>query len=258
LAFESAAALHAQVQRVEAVHALAAELVRPLSRLRAVILQASANPDEVAVFLFENGRMRGPAAFSTHGMRIQNEQSGSTSLFAQPVALEPTPEKQGTRDQETEGTENQGLGTRDLGTSRQETRAQASEEAEINADSSEEVLKGHDFSRAESSQPNEGALAPEGTVAPAQESTIAHLAKLPRGLLESRLESALAELSAPAAPPSATVRQGHLALLKRWYYRPEARRAGEIFFPDAEDRWPVKAILRGIGRVVAKSLPSAP
>jgi hypothetical protein len=45
-----------------------------------------------------------------------------------------------------------------------------------------------------------------------------------------------------------------MALLKRWYYRPEAKRAGEIFFPDADDRWPVKAILRGIGRVAAKSL----
>ena len=44
LAFESAAALHGQVQCVEAVRALAAELVRPLSHLRAVILQASANP----------------------------------------------------------------------------------------------------------------------------------------------------------------------------------------------------------------------
>ncbi len=44
LEFESAAALHAQVQRVEAVRALAAELVRPLSQLRAVILQASAQP----------------------------------------------------------------------------------------------------------------------------------------------------------------------------------------------------------------------
>ena len=53
LEFESAAALHAQVQRVEAVRALAAELVRPLSQLRAIILQASANPDEVAVFLFD-------------------------------------------------------------------------------------------------------------------------------------------------------------------------------------------------------------
>ncbi len=95
LEFEQAAAMHAQVQKVEQVRALASELVRPLSQLRAVILQAAANADEVAVFLFENGRLRGPAAFSTLGMRIQNEQSGSSSLFAQPLALEPVPEKQG-------------------------------------------------------------------------------------------------------------------------------------------------------------------
>jgi excinuclease UvrABC nuclease subunit len=189
LAFESAAALHAQVQRVEAVHALAAELVRPLSRLRAVILQASAQPDEVAVFLFENGRMRGPAGFSTLGMRIQNEQSGSSSLFAQPMAIEATPEGE---------------------------------------------------------HGSEGAREQEDVKPMAQN-------RLPRGLLESRLETALAELSATSAPPSATVRQAHLALLKRWYYRPEGRRTGEIFFPDAEDRWPAKAILRGIGRVAAKS-----
>jgi hypothetical protein len=230
LAFESAAALHAQVQRVEAVHALAAELVRPLSHLRAVILQASANPDEVAVFLFENGRLRGPVAFSTVGMRIQNEQSGSTSLFAQPMVIEPVPEAPEIREQRSE----------------------------IEQSPEEQEVKGHDFSRADSSQSNERALAPVETVAPAQETTIAHPAKLPRGLLESRLETALAELSAPAEPPSATIRQGHLALLKRWYYRPEARRTGEVFFPDAEDRWPAKAILRGIGRVAAKSLLPTP
>ena len=110
LEFESAAALHAQVQRVEAVRALAPELVRPLSQLRAVILQASDNPNEVAVFLFENNRLRGPAAFSTLGMRIQNEQSGSTSLFPQPMAIEPIPEETGTRDE--------GLGTRDQGSAK--------------------------------------------------------------------------------------------------------------------------------------------
>ena len=93
LEFESAAALHAQVQKVEAVRALAAELVRPMSQLRTVILQAAANPDEVAVFLFENGQLRGPAMFSTIGMRIQNEQSGSTSLFAQPLVIEPVLEE---------------------------------------------------------------------------------------------------------------------------------------------------------------------
>jgi hypothetical protein len=243
LAFESAAGLHAQVQRVEAVRALAAELVRPLSRLRAVILQASANPDEVAVFLFENGRLRGPASFSTVGMRIQNEQSGSTSLFAQPMAIEPLPEKQGAREQATPAADPPGTPA-------------GSEGAAIDTGVSEEVLKGHDFSRADNEQNEEGDLAPEAAVAPGQETAIAHPAKIPRGLLESRLEAAIAGLSANAAPPSATVRQGHLALLKRWYYRPEARREGEIFFPDAEDRWPAKAILRGIGRVAAKSLSS--
>jgi hypothetical protein len=237
LAFESAAMLHAQVQRVEAVHALAAELVRPLSRLHAVILQASAKPDEVAMFPYENGRLRGPVAFSTLGMRIQNEQSGSTSLFAQPMALEPTPERPGP-------------GIRDQGSE--------IEGAKIHTSSAGEALKGHDFSRADYRQQNEGSLAPEGTVAPAQESAIAQLPKLPRGLLESRLEAALTVLSADAAPPSATVRQGHLALLKRWYYRPEAHREGEVFFLDSEDHWPTKAILRGIGRVAAKSLLPAP
>jgi excinuclease UvrABC nuclease subunit len=202
LAFESAAALHAQIQRVEAVHALAAELVRPLSKLRAVILQACANPDEVAVFLFDSGRLRGPAAFSTLGMRIQNEQSGSTSLFAQPMAIEPIPE----------AAEVQGIGNREQG-----AREQGSEGAEQT---------------------------------PAA-------ARLARGVLESRLEAALAAL-APATPPSSTIRQGHLALLKRWYYRPEAKRAGEIFFPDSDDHWPVKSILRGIGRVAAKSILPPP
>jgi excinuclease UvrABC nuclease subunit len=192
LEFEAAAALHAQVQRIESVRALASELVRPLSQLRAVVLQASANPGEVAVFLYENGRLRGPAGFSTLGMRIQNEQSGSTSLFAHPMAIEPIPDEQG-------------LGTRDEGL----------------------------------------------------ESGIDAPAKLARGVLEARMEAALATLAAPSGTVSATIRQGHLALLKRWYYRAEVRRSGEIFFPDAEERWPVKAMLRGVGRVAGKMLAAA-
>jgi excinuclease ABC subunit C len=207
LEFESAAALHAQLQRVESVRALASELVRPMSKLRAVILQASANPGEVALFLFEKGALRGPVAFSTLGMRIQNEQSGSTSLFAQPLALEPVPEEPGP-----------------------EIKDQASE---------------HGLNRAAWEPSNDfGALAPEAPAAPA---------KIPRTQLELRLESVLAALSAPSAPPTPTQRHAHLALLKRWYYRPEAKRTGEIFFPDAGDRWLLRSILRGIGRVAAKS-----
>jgi excinuclease UvrABC nuclease subunit len=186
LEFESAAALHAQVQRVESVRSLAAELVRPLSQLRAVILQPSAHPDEVAVFLFENARLRGPSAFSTLGMRIQNEQSGSTSLFAQPMAIEPVLET-----------------------------------------------------------PMPEPLPPGATPEPGATSP----ARISRSMLETRMEAALAALAEASASPSPTIRQGHLALLKRWYYRPEARRIGEIFFLDAGGHWPVKALLRGAGRV---------
>jgi hypothetical protein len=76
-------------------------------------------------------------------------------------------------------------------------------------------------------------------------------------MLEGRMEGMLAELGASREAPSATVRQGHLALLKRWYYRPEAKRVGEIFFPEGEGQWPVKAILRGVGRIAGKSLAEA-
>jgi excinuclease UvrABC nuclease subunit len=235
LDFESAAALHAQVQRVESVRALASDLVRPMSQLRAVILQASAQPDEVAVFLYENGRLRGPAAFSTLGMRIQNEQSGSSSLFAQPMSIEPIPES---TDQIAELTPSH-------------LQQEASNATELRAESN---VPGHDFSRAKNGPEDDGALAPEETPsAPSPTPT-----KIPRTLLESRLEAALATLAEPAAL-SATQRQAHLALLKRWYYRPEARRTGEIFFPAADNRWPIKAILRGIGRVAARGLaPASP
>jgi hypothetical protein len=243
LEFESAAAIHAQVQRVESVRALASELVRPLSQLRAVLLQASAQPDEVAVFLFEDGRLRGPAKFSTLGMRIQNEQSGSSSLFAQPMAIEAVPEN---RDQEI-GNREQGSGNSDPGLGFGDHRTENSGQAR-GIGSAEHEVSGHEFTRAENSLNSEGALAPEGNAAPP---------KLARSILESRMESALAALSQPEAAPTATVRQGHLALLKRWYYRPELKRTGEIFFPNPEGHWPIKSILRGAGRVAAGKLKSS-
>lgn len=206
LNFEAAAAVHTQVQRFEAVRALAPELVRPLSQLRAIVLQASAEPDAVAVFLYENGCLRGPGTFSTIGMRIQNEQSGSTSLFAHPMALEPIPEP-------------------------------ISEQS------------GKPSAEPDSAAAEGAHVAPETPAVEARP-------KIPRGLLEERFEAALAQLTEPAELVSSTVRQGHLALLKRWYYRPEVRRTGEIFFPDAKGRWPVKAILRGVGRVAAKAIAS--
>jgi excinuclease ABC subunit C len=239
LEFESAAAFHAQVQRAEAVRALAPELVRPLSQLRAVVLQASAQPDEVAVFLYEGGRLRGPAAFSTLGMRIQNEQSGSSSLYAQPLALEAVLEKQGTERQgignREQGTEKQGIGNREQGTEMQGTGR-------------DEGLRDEGAGQAEGAKALSAGRAGGANTAAARSA---------RGMLEGRLEAVLGELAGGAEAPNAVERQGHLALLKRWYYRPEVKRPGEVFFPDAEGAWPMKGILRGIGRVAAKSLPAA-
>jgi len=194
LEFEAAATLHVRIRRAEEVMAMASELVRPLSRLRAIVLQQSIEPAEVNVFLFEQGTWRGPAAFSTLGMRIQNEQSGSTSLFAHPVSVEAVPEA--------------------------------------------------DFTPPD--------------VKPS---------RVAKGVLESRMEAALAQLTQTTQliqtgqtnrvmnPGSATtVRQGHLSLLTRWYYRPLARREGEIFFADGLGNWPLRQIIRGVGRVAGKAI----
>ena len=41
----------------------------------------------------------------------------------------------------------------------------------------------------------------------------------------------------------------HLSLFRRWYYRPEKQRAGEVFLENAEGAWPVRRILRGAARM---------
>jgi excinuclease UvrABC nuclease subunit len=85
LEFEKAAELHARLAKVEAVVAEAPEVLRPLAHLDGVIVQASAEPDTVALFSLAQGCLRGPASYSVAGMRHPNEAAGSTSLFAQPL-----------------------------------------------------------------------------------------------------------------------------------------------------------------------------
>ncbi len=71
---------------------------------------------------------------------------------------------------------------------------------------------------------------------------------------EVRAERALAALetraSTMANSASDLARLGdHLSLLRRWYYRPEKQRAGEVFFPNPDGTWPVRRILRGAARM---------
>jgi excinuclease UvrABC nuclease subunit len=91
LDFEKAATLHAKIQKVEAVAALASEAVQPLSQLRAIIIQPSSEAGKVALFQLAAGLLTGPANYDTLGMRLHNEQSGSSSLYTHPYALEAVP-----------------------------------------------------------------------------------------------------------------------------------------------------------------------
>jgi hypothetical protein len=112
LDFEKAARLHQQIQKMKTVAQQAAPLVHPLANLDAVILQpavaqsivaADGKPEKmsnrtlrteathVAIYLVCGGRIVGPGFYSVEGMRHPNERAGSTSLFAHPTLLEPTP-----------------------------------------------------------------------------------------------------------------------------------------------------------------------
>lgn len=211
LDFEKAAQVHQRIEKMKAVAQQAQPLVRPIAELDAVIVQPAvpqssatvaaaagagrpeklsnrplqSEGDNVAIFLVRGGRIVGPAFYSVGGMRHPNERAGSTSLFAHPTLLEPTPlEEQ----------------------------------------------------------------------APAAEPTTPAQGKLPRGVLEQRLQEVLEALEARSRENKFSMEQlgEHLSLLARWYYRPPARRLGEIFFREAGDSqsgFPLPRILRGISRV---------
>jgi excinuclease ABC subunit C len=89
--FERAAAIHQRMQKVQGVAHLVSEAVRPLAELSGTLVQPSAELGHVALFALRRGVWSGPALYSIVGMRLANERSGSSSLFAHPVALEPVP-----------------------------------------------------------------------------------------------------------------------------------------------------------------------
>ena len=93
LSFEEAASAHARWTKAEAVAAMAPEIAGSLGSQRAVLVQPSTEPDAVELFGLRHGVLRGPVRYSLLGVRLPNEQSGSTSLFAHPAAFAPVPLK---------------------------------------------------------------------------------------------------------------------------------------------------------------------
>jgi excinuclease ABC subunit C len=65
--------------------------------------------------------------------------------------------------------------------------------------------------------------------------------------LESRVQAVLDSFEPVKTGPALETME-HLALVKRWYYR--GRRTGEIFLADDKAVFPMRRIVRGIGRVL--------
>jgi hypothetical protein len=65
------------------------------------------------------------------------------------------------------------------------------------------------------------------------------------------LIASLEELN--SAPTDLATLSDHLSLLRRWYYRSEKQRTGEVFFPKDDgakgSAWPIRRILRGAARM---------
>ncbi|HEY5056657.1 MAG TPA: UvrB/UvrC motif-containing protein [Acidobacteriaceae bacterium] len=267
LNFERAAEVHTQIQKAKAAITLADDLVAPIPQLRAIIVQkatqqivpptdslsfrsndevvakesASPVPSEpiagiprldsemwenapaAALFLLQAGCIFGPAHVSTLGVRAVREQTAvGSSLFAQPLMLSAVPLEE--------------PATKDAVILSERALATESKDPE-NAD-------GDSTAR---------------TVLTGDTGTSVVLNP------ETRASSAIASLETRATEPRAidlATLSDHLSLLRRWYYRPEKQRAGEIFFPKAEGSflkaegssprstgaWPVRRILRAAAR----------
>ena len=93
--------MHKQWEKVKAATQLADEIVQPLMKLRALIVQAAAPTaeesarDAANVFAFgegRGGRIVGPERLSTLGVRAVREQTAvGSSLFAQPLMIAAVP-----------------------------------------------------------------------------------------------------------------------------------------------------------------------
>lgn len=68
---------------------------------------------------------------------------------------------------------------------------------------------------------------------------------------EERTKAVVERLKAKVdANADLAILSDHLSLLRRWYYRPEKQRVGEISVSFPNGTWPVRRILRGAARVV--------
>jgi excinuclease ABC subunit C len=91
LEFESAAAHHAQLEKLKPVLAQLPEIVQRIDRLAGVIVQPSAAPASVALFLISAGRISGPLDFPIQSPEHAKSQSMESRVEGALAAM-PAPE----------------------------------------------------------------------------------------------------------------------------------------------------------------------
>jgi excinuclease UvrABC nuclease subunit len=91
LKFEDAAALHARVEKAAAAAGLLPEFARRLDRLAALMVQPAAQPDAVALFRVDAGRLSGPILFPLQRREGQPQSMESRLLECLAAAPPPAP-----------------------------------------------------------------------------------------------------------------------------------------------------------------------
>ncbi len=266
--FETAATLHRQWEKTKAAAGLADELVRPVADLRAVILQEAAPMEDLAnesgapgpdsrirastevgapldaqAFGATGGPAQTPGGPSVTGSSSRVGSTGADPESAAVFLLEhghlAGPERLST------------LGVRAV---REQTAVGSSLFAQ--------PLMLAPVPLAEPAEPTASAGGAAG-FRPLTEANPAHgFSPGPTTTTptpEDRARAVLARLAAQTEGP-AEINDlcDALSLFRRWYYRPEKQRTGEVFLPNPDGGWPIRRILNGAARIVLGPPAAAP
>jgi hypothetical protein len=231
--FEAAATLHKQWEKVRAASLLADELVRPIDQLRALILQEAA-PRATDV------GAPGPDSGTWVSTEASSSRPEAAAVFLFEHGQLAGPERLST------------LGVRAV---REQTAVGSSLFAQplmlapvpLNEPNDAVILsEGPErAARVEGPQPKD----PEGAHTT---HTAASISLTPEDRARTTIDALTARTQ--TAPDMAEFCD-HLSLLRRWYYRPEKQRTGEVFLPSvspnnaADTTWPIRRILNGAARV---------
>jgi excinuclease ABC subunit C len=213
--FELAATLHKQWEKVRAASLLADELVRPLDQLRALILQEASPLEEDA----------------------PRPEAASVFLFAHGHLAGPEP-----------------LSTLGVRAVREQTAVGSSlfaqplmlapipldEPAGNLNEQNKAVILSAGAEQHPAPQPKDPDAARTTQTAPSISATTP----------EDRARALIDALTTRTqTPPDMAEFCDHLSLLRRWYYRPEKQRSGEVFLPNPDSSWPIRRILNGAARI---------